>query len=246
VILRRLVPQPDESVDLDAADARARISEFYRLPRPDWLRLNLVGTVSGAATGPDGTSESITNPVDRLILRVIRSLADVVLVGAASVRAEGYFVPRTAALAVVSRSGDFSHRQLASNEDHGPILVLCPAASVDRVRATVGDPSVRPIAVPDTAKSLSAPAIVTALRSEGYASIVAEGGPTIAAELVAGGVVDELCLTTSPMLNGAALPLLGASQFDPIPLDLTQLLVDDSGATYARWSMATRSPSAGV
>jgi riboflavin biosynthesis pyrimidine reductase len=240
VILRQLVPAVDLTVDLDAVDARRRLTELYRPPRPDWVRLNLIGTVSGAATGADGTSESITNPVDRMILRAIRSLADVVLVGAASVRAEGYFVPRTAALAVVSRSGDFSGRMLAGNADHGPILVLCPAASVDRVRATVDDPAVRVIPVPDAAGSLSVGAIIEALRAEGFSSIVAEGGPDIAAQLVAGGVVDELCLTTSPQLNGAAKPLFGSTEFDPIPLRLEQLLVDDGGATYARWSIGSR------
>lgn len=238
MILRRLVPEADATVDLDAPDARERLIELYRPPRSDWVRLNLIGTVSGAATGPDGTSESITNPADRMILRAIRSLADVVVVGAASVRAEGYVVPRIATLAVVSRTGDFSGRTLASGSNHGPILVLCPAASVDRVRATVDDPSVRIIAVPDNVGSLEAAAIIDALRAEGLASIVCEGGPDIAAQLVASGVVDELCLTTSPRLNGAAKPLFGSTAFDPIPLSLDQLLVDDSGATYARWSIA--------
>lgn len=239
MILRRLVPDADVSVDVGAADARERIIELYKPARPDSVRLNLIGTVSGAATGPDGTSETITNPVDRMILRAIRSLADVILVGAASVRAEGYFVPRTAALAVVSRSGDFSGHALARNDQHGPLLVLCPGASVDRARETAGDDGVRVVAVPDSGGSLAADAIIAALRGEGYSSIVAEGGPAIAAHLVAGGVVDELCLTTSPQLNGAVVPLFGSSEFAPIPLTLNQLLIDDSGTTYARWDVAS-------
>jgi riboflavin biosynthesis pyrimidine reductase len=222
---------------MDSADARDRVRELYLTQRPDWLRLNLIGTVSGGATGPDGTSELITNPVDRVILNVIRSLADVVLVGAASVRAEGYFVPRTTAMAIVSSSGDFSSHHIQSTGKRGPLLVLCPAASVDRARASIGDDGVQVIGVPDVAGSLAADAIVSTLRDAGYRSIVAEGGPSIAAHLVKGGVVDEACLTTSPELNGARVPLFGPTEFDAIPLTLEQLLVDEGGALYARWNV---------
>jgi riboflavin biosynthesis pyrimidine reductase len=227
-------------IDLDAPDARERIAEWYRPPRADWVRLNLIGTLSGSAVGPDGTSETITNPVDRVILRVIRGLADVVLVGAASVRAEGYFVPRHAALAVVSRTGDFTGHRISrsGSGERGPLLVLCPQGSVRRARETMNDPAARIFPVPDVGGSLPAVAIVGALRDAGYSSIVAEGGPAIAAHLVTGGVIDEVCLTTSPQLNGARLPLFGSEEFTPIPLTLTQLLIDDGGATYARWGVA--------
>jgi riboflavin biosynthesis pyrimidine reductase len=239
VRLRRVFPDAAVSIDLDSEDADVRIADIYRPPRADWLRLNLVGTLSGSATGPDGTSDSITSPIDRKILRTIRSLADIVLVGAASVRVEGYFVPRRAGLAVVSRTGDFSGHRITSKGDRGPLVVLCPAASVDRARATIGDPRAQILAVPDEDGSLSAPAILAALRSAGYASIVAEGGPEIAAHLIRGGVVDEVCLTTSPQLNGAGLPLFGSHEFAPIPLELHQLLLDDTGAMYARWGVPT-------
>ena len=224
-------------IALENPEAREQVLELYRPPRADWVRLNLIGTLSGSAVGPDGTSDSITNPVDRVILRAIRSLADVVVVGAQSVRAEAYFAPRHAALAVVSRSGDLSGRAVPSSSDHGQFIVLCPADAVARARETVADPNAEIIAVPDVDGSLPAAAIVDALRTAGYTSIVAEGGPAIAAHLIRGGVVDELCLTTSPQLDGARLPLFGAGEFSAVPLTLTQLLVDDASATYARWAV---------
>ncbi|WP_181134458.1 dihydrofolate reductase family protein, partial [Rathayibacter sp. AY1D5] len=71
----------------------------------------MIASVTGSSTGSDGTSETLTNRVDRTILGVVREQADVVLVGAASVRAEGYRVPRRVPLAVVSASGDLAgHR----------------------------------------------------------------------------------------------------------------------------------------
>lgn len=235
MILSRVYPGDSLDIDLDTPDARAQLAERYRPPSPEWLRLNLIASVSGSAVGSDGTSETLTNPADRKLLGVIRSLADVVLVGAASVRAEGYFVPKRAALAVVTTSGDLSGHRITSTGDRGALLVLCPAGSVATARSTIGDAAATIIPVADTDGILSATEIVAALRTAGYASIVSEGGPTLASHLLAGDVVDELCLSTSPTINGGAVPVFGTEAFTGHPLELSQLMVDDRGGTYARW-----------
>jgi riboflavin biosynthesis pyrimidine reductase len=237
VILTRVIPTVDEPLDQDSSDFRDRLADLYLPGESDWVRLNLIGSVSGSATGPDGTSETLTNPVDRAILAVIRGQADIVVVGAASVRAEGYFVPRNGALAVVSRTGDFSDHRIKGTTQHGTLVILCPSDAVETARATIGIPEVTIIAVPDADGSLAATAIVAALRDAGYRSIVVEGGPVLATLFVTGDAVDELCLTTSPVLNGGAMPLFGAHEFADRPLTLTQLLVDGAGATYARWAL---------
>ena len=245
MILTPVFPTAAPPIDLESVDARRLITELYRPPREDWLRLNLIGSVSGSATGSDGTSETLTNQVDRVILNVIRSFSDVVVVGAASVRAEGYFVPRNGALAIVSRSGDFSGHRIKDTSNRGAVLILCPAAVAERVRETIGLADVAIVAVPDENGSLAADAIVTALRGRGYRSIVAEGGPGIASQLVLGHVVDELCLTTSPVLNGGRLPILGTTEFADVPLTLAQLLIDGSGFSYARWALEAPAVTAG-
>lgn len=237
MILTPVFPSGAHPIDFESADARDRVTELYRPPREDWLRLNLIGSVSGSAAGPDGTSQTLTNPVDRILLNIIRALSDVVVVGAASVRAEGYFVPRYGTLAVVSGSGDFTGHNIKDTGTHGTVVILCPAAAVDRARATMGMSDVTILPVPDVGGSLTVERIVSALRGAGYRSIVAEGGPALATQLVLGGVVDELCLTTSPVLNGGNLPLFGTHEFEGHPLALSQLLIDDDGATYARWQL---------
>ena len=237
MILTRVIPTVEESLDQDAPDFRDRLADLYRPGAADWVRLNLIGSVSGSATGPDGTSETLTNPVDRAILGVIRGHADVAVVGAASIRAEGYFVPRNGVLAVVSRSGNFADHQIKGTTQHGSLIILCPKAAVETARATIGLPEVAIIPVPDVDGSLTAPAIVTALRDAGYRSIVVEGGPVLATLFVTHDAADELCLTTSPVLNGGAMPLFGMQEFATRPLTLTQLLVDSAGATYARWAL---------
>jgi riboflavin biosynthesis pyrimidine reductase len=237
VIVTPVFPRAEGGIDIAAADARDRLIELYRPPREDWLRLNLVASVSGGATGSDGTSETLTNPADRLLLGVIRMLADVVLVGAASVRAEGYFVPRRAALAVVTRSGDLSGHRITSTGLRGALLILCPKSAAARVRETLGEGVGEIRVVPDSDGTLAAADIVSILRDSGYRSIVSEGGPILASHLLHGGVVDELCLSTSPVLNGAATPVFGSSEFAAHDLTLAGMMVDTASGVYARWHL---------
>lgn len=238
MILTRVIPPGGSPIDIAAPDAREQLGELYRPPREEWLRLNFVASVSGSAAGSDGTSNTLSNRADRLILNVLRALSDAVIVGAASVRKEGYFVPRTAALAIVTASGDFTNHRITAGGDRGALLVVCPASAADRARETLGDTRAEIIQLADADGMIAGQDVTTALRQRGYRSLVCEGGPRLAAQLLKAGVVDELCLTTSPVLGGNVLPLFGT---DPLPekrLALTQLLADDASALYARWSLA--------
>jgi len=233
MIVRRLFPEAGPAIELEAADSRTRLAELYALPGVDSLRINLVATVSGSAAGGDDTSETLTNRADRKILGVIRRDSDVVLVGAASVRAEGYQLPRTAPLAIVTSTGDLGGHRLAVDPDRSPPLVLCPAATVETARAVL--PSAKIVVVPDHAGRMSAIDIVSALRSRGLRRIVCEGGPSLAAQMLDSGLVDELCLSTSPIAGGVLLPVFGSAEISSHRLELAQLLVDDTSTLYARW-----------
>jgi riboflavin biosynthesis pyrimidine reductase len=241
VILTRVFPAPGSPISLDAPDARDQLIELYRPPSKQWLRLNLIASVTGSAVGSDGTSETLTNPADRTILGVIRMLADVVLVGAASVRTEGYFMPRKAALAILTSTGNLAGHRITISPDRGPVIVLCPPSAVATVRQTLGDIDVKVIELPHIDGEISAPDIVDALHNEGYFAIVCEGGPRLAAHLVEGGVVDEACFSTSPLINGSESPLFGDADVHPIPLTLSQLVVDNASGIYARWLVGKRS-----
>ncbi|MBX3099889.1 MAG: dihydrofolate reductase family protein [Salinibacterium sp.] len=236
MILRRVHPDPVESVELDSASSRERLLELYQPESTPWLRLNLVTSVSGSAAGSDGTSETLTSTVDRLILGVIRELADVVLVGAESVRAEGYLRPKRAPLAVVTGSGNLEGHRIDSGDAVPPVVVLCPATAVDRVSKTLGPADV--IVVPDSDGHMAPHDIIGALRKRRFASIVCEGGPGLARQLIVAGLVDEVCLTTSPRLTGLTLPLFGTESFAEVKVSLSQLLVDDESSLYARWAVA--------
>ncbi|MCU1404328.1 MAG: hypothetical protein JWQ43_631 [Glaciihabitans sp.] len=238
MILTRVVPGSPLTVNLGIDGSRDSLVELYRPGGADWVRLNLIGSISGSAVGSDGTSETLTNPTDRLILRIIREHADVVVVGAESVRTEGFFVPRGAALAVVTGSGELGDHQVSIPGGRGPLVVLCPASAEPVARRTLGTTPATIVTVTDVDGRLTPAAILNALRELGYRSVVCEGGPSLAAQFVEAGVLDEICLTLAPVLNGSATPLLGGRGFTDQRLTLTQLLVDETSCLYARWSLA--------
>jgi riboflavin biosynthesis pyrimidine reductase len=244
VILSRVYPGSTERLDLDDAASRDALIDLYRPESPSSLRVNLITSVTGNAGGADGTSHSLSNPVDRRILGVIRGLADVVLVGAATIRREGNLVPRRTPLAIVTGSGDLSGHGIDADVEPGRVLVLCPSSARDAVRESLGAAAAEIIVLPAADGVISPASIVTALRVRGYESIVCEGGPVLMRRLVAAGLVDELCLSTSPVLGGDDVTLAGAVASPETPVVLTQLLVDESGATYARWSVLTEPPTA--
>ena len=236
MILSRVHPAA-EVVDLDSLASRDRLLELYRPPATTWLRLNLITSVSGSAGGSDGTSETLTNPADRRLLGVIRELSDVVLIGAESLRREGYLLPSRSRLAVVTGSGDLSGHRLSPEIETGRMLVVCPASAVGAVRASLGERAVEIVVVADVAGRLRITDIVDALHQRGHVAIVCEGGPRLAAQLVAEDLVDEVCLSTSPTIGGTSLPLLVGTDSQTRSLDLSQLLVDDSSGLYARWTV---------
>jgi riboflavin biosynthesis pyrimidine reductase len=232
VILSRVHPAPAETLELDARATRAQLLEWYRPATAKWLRLNLVTSVNGSAAGSDGTSETLSSTADRRILGVIRELSDVVLVGAASVRAEGYQLPRRSTLAIVTVSGNLVGHRLTT-DDPKRIIVMCPHDAVARVRETLGEATF--IIVDAPGGRIPAKPLVDALRAAGYNSIVCEGGPDLAGQLVAAQLVDEICLTTSPTLSPVTLPPLRPQLTSTVSLELHQLILDSAGSFYARW-----------
>jgi riboflavin biosynthesis pyrimidine reductase len=225
-----LLPVPGGTVDLEREDLRAWLAERYALDRDAWVRVNLVSALGGQTTASDGTSDGLTGGIDRLLLAVLRRSADVVLVGAGTLRAEHLNMPRTAALAVATRRGDFDAAVLPlPTEDGRRALVLCPGRVAGALRERLGD---RAQVVPVDGDPSADPALlVQALAAEGLPRVVCEGGAELAGRLITAGVVDELDLTTAPILagGGPSLRALGGAW------TLGGLLRDETDRLYARW-----------
>ena len=174
------------------------------------MRLNMITSLTGSASGSDGTSESLTSRVDRAILGVIRAAADVVVVGAQSVRAEGYVVPRSSRLAIVTASGDLTGHRLSLGPDASPdrVLLVCPAAIAAELRRRAPRRTASRSCPCPAPRRLEPRAIVEALAARGLRRIVCEGGPTLASQFASAGIIDEYCVTVAPVLEPADRPFL--------------------------------------
>lgn len=215
--MRRLIdgPELDDPLAPYRAVNRSTVGE-----RP-WVLANMVASLDGSAA-VQGRAGGLSHPADRNLFLLLRGLADVILVGAATVRQERYGpahlpedVQRTRAaegrrpvpdIAVVTRSLDLDldGRLFAeSPADRRPLVVTC-TRSDDRRRAEVGEVA-DVIVAGDEAVDVGA-ALAT-LRRRGAAVVLSEGGPALLGQLVHGGFLDELCLTLAPVMGGDPLPI---------------------------------------
>lgn len=204
---------------------RTQLRRLYAVPtiaadatRP-FVRANFVMAVDGHVTGPDGVSGSINTAADKQVFDLLRALADTVLVGAGTVRAEGYGRLEASgesaapALVVASNSGTMPPSVVHSPShdagvSRGPAF-LATAQSAPRTQAGVR----RIVSGEDT---LDERGLLEELYARGSRSVLCEGGPRLLTRLLERGLVDELAVTTSPMLVGAGSGL----RLTTAPLDV--------------------------
>jgi riboflavin biosynthesis pyrimidine reductase len=233
-----------------------------------WLRANMISSADGAAT-LGGRSGALGGPADRMVFGVLRSLADVILVGAGTARAEKYRPVSQAgiwaglrhgqaaagpAIAVVSASLNLSgcEQLLAAGPEDGPTIVITTEAAAGRPwPRQLGTAAVSVALRPGRPEVLTAGTdrvdlnrAVTALAELGYRQILAEGGPHLLGQLADAGLIDELCLTTSPVLAAGPGGRIVVSA-DPAPrsqpaarLSLAHVLTD-AGFLLSRYIRAS-------
>jgi riboflavin biosynthesis pyrimidine reductase len=83
---------------------------------------------------------------------------------------------------------------------------------------------------------------LTALADRGLLRVCCEGGPTLFADLIADGLVDQLCLTVAPLLAGAGAVRIadGLPSAAPVGLSLASVLADE-GFLMLRYRRAAES-----
>ncbi|MBD0020866.1 pyrimidine reductase family protein [Gordonia pseudamarae] len=243
------------SVD-DPATLRA-LADLYPYPPTSssppgtgtpWFRVNFVSSIDGAVTR-NGKSGDLAGPGDRAVFRVLRALADVVVVGARTALTEGYRQPQPDDVFVAARRRDgqapaptlaLVSRSLGIPTDYSPlahpdtVIFTCEAAPADRRRALTDAGATVVSCGEDT---VDPELLIRECGERGWGRVLCEGGPSLFGSALAAGVVDELCHTTSPMLvaggagriaNGPAL----ASQRSMRPVTV---VADDDGFVFTRW-----------
>jgi riboflavin biosynthesis pyrimidine reductase len=219
-----------------AAEVELSPDDAYAYPADrTFLRANMVSSVDGAAVGPRGRSGDLSEPADQRLLGVLRRLADVILVGARTARVEGYG-PARRPIAVVSASLDFDpSAPLFAGADQRTIVLTSSDAPPERVAALAEGSDV----VVCGEHSVDATLAIDALASRGYRKLLCEGGPTLLRQLVAAGVVDELCLSLSPLMvgGGPGRILAGDPLIPPLHARLTHLFEED-GTLFSRYTLS--------
>lgn len=205
------------------------LAALYAAPRRPWLRVNMITTLDGAATGDTGTSGSINNAADKRVFDTLRSLADAVVVGAGTARVEGYR-PASTPIVVVSRSGEVPPT-LRGAAPGQVVLATCTAAPhLDEARELLGPDHV----VTFGSHRVDLVELKQCLVDRGWTDLLSEGGPHLLHDLLAQGVADELTATVVPRLVAGDGPRIVAGQPLDVPLDL-RLLLEENGTLLGRW-----------
>jgi len=221
---------------------------LYAYPDGRWLRANMVATADGAAS-LNGVTQGISSDTDRRVFALLRTLCDVILVGASTVRAEKYKParprelwshlrhgrPPTPPIAVVSGRLDL--------DPDSPLITAAPADARTILITTASAPAARRDQMARHAEIIVAgqdtvdlTAAVDALAARGYRRILTEGGPLLLAGLVAAGLLDELCLTIGPLMAGpGASRIVAGAGSGPLPLRLAHVL-EDQGYLLCRYT----------
>ena len=200
------------------------LEQLYAYPtdldRP-WVRTDFVSTIDGAAWTAAGVSGKLGGEVDKRAFSMMRALADVIVVGAGTARAEHY-------KALTESSTDQAVRQrnglapipvlvIVSNSlvipEHlvagGAVVVTC-ANSPENFRSQLGDVIVAGDDDIDWAE------VLNEFDRRGWRRVLCEGGPTLHGDLLTADVVDELCVTIAPTVSAGSAARIAQGS---IPLD---------------------------
>ncbi|WP_234430629.1 pyrimidine reductase family protein [Streptomyces sp. NRRL F-4489] len=246
-------PATDREWTLDElADAYAypAADDPVRSGRPGWLRANMVSSLDGAAHH-EGRSHPLSGDADMRIFGVLRALSDAVVVGAETVRLEGYrpararaaFAARRAAagqgpapaIAVVTAGLGLDFTLPLFTEPLVPTLVLTGAgAPEERVRAARA--AGVEVLFAGEGTGVDPARVAEVLAAKGHTRLLTEGGPRLLGQFAAAGALDELCLSLAPVVTagGAQRIMDGPAVAVPERFALVSVL-EESGFLFTRY-----------
>jgi riboflavin-specific deaminase-like protein len=222
----------------DGLGREALVALYPRNPDPT-VRVNFVTSIDGAVT-VNGKSAGLGGPGDKQIFDVLRMVCDTLVVAAGTVRAENYDALRLDAprrewrvgqglaefplMVVVSGSLDLNPEQeVFSDAPIRPVVVTHAGADARR-RAAIAE--VADVIVAGDGE-VDLPRALAELRARGAAQVLCEGGPHLVGAMTAADLVDEICLTVSPLLAGGDAGRMAVGPDGPVrPMALRHVLTD--------------------
>jgi riboflavin-specific deaminase-like protein len=230
----------------DARPPHEHLAAVEITPREDrpFVYLNMVASVDGRAT-IDGRAHALGSETDTLLLTELRTIADAVLIGSGTLRAEGY--------ARLVANGERVARREAAGKAGTPTAVLISRRLDLPWDAGLFQAADQPVLVytdaeddpPETAapvevvRGADPVAALRDLRARGVRALLCEGGPTLNRALLAAGLVDELYVTLSPLLTGnPEAPRIVEGDDLPAPLRLQlQWVLHHDDELYLRYAI---------
>jgi riboflavin biosynthesis pyrimidine reductase len=232
------------------------LPRLYAYPAQDktWVRANFISSVDGGATA-EGKTGAMAGPGDRLIFNLLRELADVIVVGAGTVRIEGYSgahlgvaqrqrrqargqseVPQ---LAVVTKSGRLDRDMGVFTRTEVPPVVLTCTAAVDETRRQLTDLAEVVDCSGSDPDKIDEAALLAILGGRGMHRVLTEGGPMLLGSFVQRDLLDDLCLTIAPYLVGGLARRIATGPGQLLTrMCCAHILSDDAGYLYTRYVRA--------
>lgn len=241
-----------ESVD------EARLTELYAYPESPqrcWVRSNFITSIDGGATAA-GKSGDLAGPGDRALFALMRELADVIVVGAGTVRIENY---GGAQLSAAARQA----RRLRGQAEVPPIAIVTQSGRLDRDMKVFTKTEVRPLVLTctDAARATSdhlgeaavvldcsaadpaavdIEAVLNALAARRLLRVLTEGGPRLHGTFIEADRLDELCLSLAPVIVGGQARRIATGPGQVYTaMTRAHLLSDEAGYLYSRYVRTT-------
>ena len=251
--------EPDAGTQLTLLDtvekvAESRLLDLYAYPenpQRSWVRSNFISSVDGGATA-DGKSGALAGPGDKALFALMRELADVIVVGAGTVRVENYGGAQLSAaarqgrrsrgqsevppIAIVTQSGRLDHdMKVFTRTEVPPLILTCTAAASDTRDRLGAVADVLDCSGADPA-AVDVATVLTTLASRGLPRVLTEGGPSLHSTFIEAGLLDELCLSLAPVLVGGQARRIATGPGQVLTtMHRAHLLADDAGYLYTRY-----------
>ncbi|MEV3919790.1 dihydrofolate reductase family protein [Actinomadura coerulea] len=215
-------------------DVSAMLEQYAYPETTPWLRANMIASLDGGIQY-QGSTSALGYAGDWALMQGLRTLADVVIMGATTVREYGAYPKEARKLAIVSRSLRFDFDgPLFTEAPAPPVVITCGAAPAERLREAEKHAEVMVCGTDSTDMGTA----LRRLADRGYKRQLCEGGPVVLAQIAAAGWLHELCLTLSPVVTaGDAARVLDGPAVDMQRMELCHAIQDED-YLYLRYRMA--------
>lgn len=225
--------------------ARRLIETFsgsYPLDRP-YVAVKMAMSLDGKIAARAGVREQLTGEAIRRSVRELRIAYDAVMVGAGTVRIDDPLLtvrpphnrlrPYTRIVVLGREPIPSSSRVLEVEQGYAKTILLATGAPTAQLESLRGKAEVISIGEADS-HEVNLELGLRALRERGIYSVLCEGGPKLAARLIAGGLADKFYWAIAPRVFGddAAVPVLAkaaiAERMPSLEIQTVERVGDDA------------------